>query len=127
MSLVEKICEELGVEVGEKWLGNDGNYYKITEDGTVELLDENGELVLSGHEYWEDIFTEKLKPEWKPKVGETYYVPDIYGVYESMYTAYNWNNSLDNIFYNRGLVFKTKEEAVSVANKILEAIREGLI
>lgn len=33
MSLLDILCKQIGVEIGEVWKGNDGHYYKIDEEG----------------------------------------------------------------------------------------------
>lgn len=58
---------------------------------------------------------------WKPKEGETYYCPNIFG--EDLYNVSVWVDSVvDKDFYIHGLVFKTKEEAIAMAKKMLMVV-----
>ena len=64
-----------------------------------------------------------IKLPWKPKEGETYYSPAIND--EDNYWPNTWlNDNIDKIRYRRGLVFKTKEEAINMAEKMLAAAQE---
>ena len=63
------------------------------------------------------------KRPWKPRENERYYYPlssdkDLWG-------GTTWTDSnYDNIRLNRGLVFKTIEEAVAAAEKMLAVVKE---
>ena len=55
---------------------------------------------------------------WKPKKRETYYCPNIFG--KDLYNVNIWDDSIvDKEFYIRGLVFKTKEEAIAMSRRML--------
>lgn len=55
---------------------------------------------------------------WKPKKRETYYCPNIFG--KDLYNVSVWDDSIiDKEFYIRGLVFKTKEEAIAMSRRML--------
>lgn len=55
---------------------------------------------------------------WKPKKRETYYCPNIFGM--DLYDVIVWDDGIvDKEFYIRGLVFKTKEEAIAMSRKML--------
>lgn len=55
---------------------------------------------------------------WKPKKRETYYCPNIFG--KDLYNVNVWDDSIvDKEFYIRGLVFKTKEEAIAMSRRML--------
>ena len=55
--------------------------------------------------------------KWKPKYDERYYISDF--TFKDWWDYNIWvGDSIDNILYNRGLVFKTKEEAVKKAKEI---------
>ena len=69
---------------------------------------------------------EKCKPYGWLKKGVTYYFPhvarnDLYDYYEYD----NDNDDTDKRMISRGLVFKTKEEAIEAAKKMLAALKEG--
>lgn len=79
-----------------------------------------------------DIFTgarlaiDRLEKECKPygwlKEGMSYYRPDIN--IDAMYTyATYYNDDTDKRLMNRGLIFKTKEEAIECAKKMLEVVK----
>ena len=58
--------------------------------------------------------------KWKPEVGETYYIPDMFFEGKEDILAYIWSNSeLDYRKYEAGIVCRTKEEAVELSDKML--------
>ena len=59
--------------------------------------------------------------KWKPKIGETYYFIDCYiEVVDNPWSDDYW----DNLDYNNGNCFKTKEEAQKYADKFIEILKE---
>ena len=71
---------------------------------------------------------DRLEKECKPyiwlKEGMSYYRPDIN--IDTMYTySTYYNDDTDKRLMSRGLVFKTKEEAIEAAKKMLAALKEG--
>lgn len=85
------------------------------------------ELVHDGHvatnmsdEELEQSRTEYNNP-W-PTMYDSYYVPDI--LEEKQYCLYQWlGDELDTRCKERGLVFRTKKEAIEVAKKMLEMVK----
>ncbi len=66
-----------------------------------------------------------VKLPWKPREGEKYYVPRISVLPEDRHYYYYWGNSCFDIeCYKMGIVCKTKEEAIALTEKMLEAINE---
>ena len=62
--------------------------------------------------------------KWKPKVGETYYVPKL-DDYEADYIDIIWSDfPWDEVRYNAGFVCHTKEEALELAEKMLAVAKE---
>jgi Lar family restriction alleviation protein len=58
------------------------------------------------------------------KKGLKYYLPAPWSRF--LYDMYRYNNDeVDKRFISRGLVFKTREEAIEVAKKMLAVIKEG--
>ena len=81
-----------------------------------------------------DIFTgarialDRLEEECKPygwlKEGACYYRPAI--IANEMYTCTTYDNDgIDKRMISRGLVFKTKEEAIEAAKKMLAVLKEA--
>ena len=64
-----------------------------------------------------------VKLPWKPKMDEKYYIPSIF---DWDFYKYNFwlNDEYDEKFYKRGLVFKTKEEAIEMSKKMLAIAKE---
>lgn len=123
MNLLEKICKELGVEIGEKWLASDGYYYHISEIGEIGVFNTNDEILSHGYMYWEDIFNGLVRPIWKPITGGYYWTVEFDEI-DKVY-KYSWHNSdVEQMLLKRGLVFKTKEEAMNVANKMLKTLAQ---
>lgn len=125
MYLLEKICKELGVEVDEHWKGSDGRTYVIDEVGQLHYYSENSKTggYINANEIIPKLIIGELKPKWKPKMGEYFWIVD-FTEKENVY-KYIWhNNKIEEKLFDNGLVFKTKEEAIKVANKILNILRE---
>lgn len=56
---------------------------------------------------------------WKPELGEVYYYPSPAS--SDLHVAVRWDSdSIDNFRLERGLVFRTAEEAIRHAKKMLE-------
>lgn len=79
-----------------------------------------------------DIFTgvrlaiDRLEEKYKPyswlKKDITYYFPRI--DIDKLYDFYTYNNDdVDKRFISRGIIFKTKEEAINCAKKMLEVVK----
>ena len=64
-----------------------------------------------------------VKLPWKPKMDEKYYIPSIF---DWDFYKYNFwlNDECDEKYYKRGLVFKTKEEAIEMSKKMLAMAKE---
>lgn len=123
------IIKCLGVEVGEIFKITDAfnneshRYFRFTETD-IEVSDDCVTWETSTSEIWKCLLTgvdKIVRLSWKPKKGEMYYVPAI-GVHpEYMYQEFIWDkDNADIECYNAGLVYKTKEEATAVAEKMLK-------
>lgn len=56
---------------------------------------------------------------WKPKMGEEYWV--AYPAHVNWTIRYPWrNHCADHLWFERGLVFRTQEEAVAKAKGMVE-------
>ena len=91
------------------------NPYTFKKDG---IYDCNGD-------FWNEAFIDlifgdyKIEIEWKPKVGEWYFVSSL--AMDCKYEEFkNVNDEHDRLFIERGLAFKTKEEAIEHTNKLIE-------
>lgn len=134
-----EVAALLGVELGEvfkiKTPDNKDSYYpyyyRFTENGGIECSEDNED-----NADWEmgiptilrkllvgDVKIVKLT--WKPQKDERYYTPAIAINPENMYKEFIWDNDNTDIErYNMGLVYKTKEEAVFGAKKLLAMVKE---
>ena len=131
-----EVAQMLGVELGEVFKVTDDdsgkyhNYYKFTEKKGIEVSEDNvkweadtaGTLVLK----WLLIGVARIiKLPWEPQKGEKYYIPCIGAQPEYMYSVNHWDNDdIDKKYYHMGIVCKTKEEAIVLTEKMLEAINE---
>lgn len=62
-----------------------------------------------------------VKYKWMPKIDEKYYIPDLSD--DNLYLSYKWaGDYADRKYFNKGLVFKTKEKAIEVAKKLLKVL-----
>ena len=132
MNHMAEVAKMFGVELGESFKitsdtqGDYQNYYRFTENNCLEMSDDGVEwgmtvtLTLRGI-LMGDIRIVKLP--WKPKMDEKYYIPSIF---DCDFYKYNFwlNDEHDEKFYKRGLVFKTKEEAIEMSKKMLAIAKE---
>lgn len=59
-----------------------------------------------------------VEKKWKPECQEEYYYPCAY--YKDFYSGNEWEDeNFDKILLERGLVFKTSEEAIAKCKKML--------
>lgn len=94
-------------------LAKDGHYHSVDlDDSIMNTLDR----LLSG------ILQIKKKP-WKARDGETYYIPDISYVNDPVTTT-NLISNADMICYDKGLMCKTKEQAIEIAEAMIKVARE---
>lgn len=64
----------------------------------------------------------RQEEKWKPTNGDTYFIPSF--ITEDMYACFHWSSDIDDLrYYALGLVCKTPEDAISLAERILEAIK----
>lgn len=73
------------------------------------------------HSYgWENSLCNR---NWKPKLGEKYYSPHPVP-YENLFDSLTWEGDKYDLSYQEhGMVFRTSEEAIECAKKMLEAIK----
>lgn len=89
-----------------------------TEEEKKQLFDK---IESEGYEWLAD--EKKLvKKKWKPSMYDPYYIP-FYESCEFIPIRTNWGGTnKDNIRYNKGLCFKTKEECQKFCDKLNEVI-----
>lgn len=60
--------------------------------------------------------------KWKPEMNEKYFIPHIYA--KALFIAYEWQDTAyDQRCLSHGLVCCTEEEAIAMAQKILDAVK----
>ena len=128
-----EVAKLLGLELGEvffikEYPSDSKMYLKFTENGLEQSLDKDSWTKATGR-VWERIITGALKINklpWKPREGEKYYVPRIAVQPEDRHFYYYWTYDDINIkHYHMGIVCKTPEEAIKLANKMLAVVKEG--
>ena len=129
---IAEVAGLLGVKPGQSFkIADDRNsflkwerYYRFTNNGVEMSKDEI---------HWEKCMSEVLewlikgeigiKRPWKPAMHDEYYYPSPSN--RDLWGCGIWVNNNDDIRrLKHGLVFKTKEEAVVAAEKMLAAINE---
>lgn len=124
MTLLEKICEELGVDVDEHWQGSDGGTYVFDEVGQLHCCDENIESggYINVNAIIPKLLIGDLRPVWKPEKGDYYWT--IRFTAEEIVEEYTWEDyQIENRLLERGLVFRTKEEAKEACEKMLSVLK----
>lgn len=125
VSRMAEVAKMLGVEydkafkIKEDTLG----IYKIVEDGLIQYDRERDCWNLAPRMLTE-ILAGYVKPVWKPTKGEKYYVSDFCN--RDLWECCLWDDEeCDEELYEKGVVFKTKEEAIEMAKKMLAVAKEA--
>ena len=134
---IAEVAQMLGVEIGETFKVTDDTYgayqlyHRFTESNGIEISDdgvtwERAKAVVLKSLLMGDARIVKLP--WKPKMEEKYYIPNIFDWNSwNSYDYYLWlDDKRDKEFYKRGLVFKTKEEAIEMSKKMLAMAKERM-
>lgn len=113
------ILEDLSREFECKYEGKKYTLEYCKTSNSICKLSKNGFIASS--EYWLDSEWTEVEKQWMPKCMEKYWVVD-FSKEESVY-SYTWyNDEVDVCHANSCGVYKTKEEAVEVAKKMLKAL-----
>ena len=131
---IAEVAQMLGVKIGETFKltddthGDYHRYYQFTDKKGFEtsvdgLKWETAAAVVLRGILMGDIRIVKLP--WKPKIEEKYYVPNIFDLDSYSYNFW-FDDEHDEKFYKRGLVFKTKEEAIGMSKKMLAITKERM-
>ena len=125
-SYMKEVAKLLGVDLEEPFrLERYDCYFQLTEEDFEQSF--NGvrwstadslilKFILNGR-------TTIKKLPWKPKYGEEYYIPSISNVVG--YNNFHWKgDDTDMRYYNLGLIFKSKEEAIALGQKMLAVAKE---
>lgn len=127
-----EVAALLGVELGEPFKITDDtygirqSYYRLTEENGCEISDDNTSWVTVSAEVLKwlimgDVRISKLP--WKPEYNEKYYIPSISNAVG--YNKFYWRgDDSDDKYYNLGLVFKSKDEAIKLAEEMLDVARK---
>lgn len=128
MNHTKEVAKMLGIELNTDFyaIGRDEKKLKciLTGDG-LKYRFADGSLQLSN-----SILTGLITGDYKvekmpylPKLGDEYYHPSLYD--STLVMSKTWLNDLwDNNLYNRGLVYRTKEEAQKACEAMLKTIKK---
>lgn len=111
---IDIVNHDVIVTIDDKYLGRAVNpiYYNGANSSTY--------IKALSHSIEEAVINAEAKM-W-PKYGDEYYFPMPCS--KPMYERTEWcNDNTDRMLEERGLVFKTKEEAVEAGKKMLEVIK----
>lgn len=130
---IAEVAKMLGVELGEVFKITDDThanyprYYRFTENVGVEASDDGVKWGMTKAGALECLlmgYVRITKLPWKPAMNDTYYYPTPSD--KELWEHTIWVDSeYDSIKLSRGLIFKTKEEAITVAEKMLAVAKEG--
>ena len=126
---IAEVAKLLDVEVGEIFSINQMSPLAIFRftDKCLQISTGDGIWITANSDKLCKLLDGRLsicKLPWKPTKGEKYYVPHILD--RDLWDCYSWDDEeYDEELYKRGVVFKTKEEAVMAAKKMLAALQEA--
>lgn len=122
------ILEQLDIELNVAWESCDKiNYpetYHIDFWGNINVFTNTGGFLGVSNDLWKDIIVGKLKPQWKPRESDAYYIPFITQKESARYISKEWCGSQSDIWkWDNNLVFRTKKEAIEAANEALLTLK----
>jgi hypothetical protein len=115
MNKMKEVAEMFGVELGEEfYIGND--IYRITETG-LYYYDIEYKKWCKDHTGLTMLLNGGAKIKWKPKDGEQCWF--IYAdIQEPQFETFSDTAYHDNILLSRGLITKTKEDAINIMKEL---------
>lgn len=127
---MSSVADLLGMELGEVFRIKDyptypETYFRFTDDGLMQSVDT---IAWTKPSAWVlgSLITGALqitKLPWKPSYGEIFYMPSV--VNENKYIRLFWHDSgTYKSFYQQGLVYRTKEEAIKLAEDMLDVAKK---
>nr|DAI46607.1 MAG TPA: Putative oxidoreductase [Caudoviricetes sp.] len=124
---MEGVVKLLGVELEEVFrLEKYESYFRFTREYFESSLDGNNWSIADKFTLFAVLnggATIKKLP-WKPEYNEKYYIPSINNA--DGYNDFYWKgDDSDDKYYNLGLVFKSKEEAIALGQKMLAVAKEN--
>lgn len=127
INLYREVASLLGLELNEEFTFSN-RWFRFTEQGLEIYDDTNGYILTEFGSAWLGKIVDKPekinKIVWKPKVGETYYMPWLYDCDLDCIDII-WNGtSFDEKRYASGFVCRTMKEALELAGKMLAVVKE---
>lgn len=116
MNIVKDVAKLLGIEVGVPFhVNEETTIYQLRKDGVFEWQDLFG--MQESHSLTKKFLCGDLTVKWKPKENEKYYTVDP--SFKSGVCPLIWSETSDTskTLYDRGLVFRTQEEAAAKAKE----------
>ena len=89
-----------------------------TEEEKQKLFDK---LKEEGYE-WKPDTKELIKLKWKPMAGQRYYIPAICNAQFNAVIEDWSDDAMDVLYFDKGWVFRTKEECQEFCNRLNDAI-----
>lgn len=131
MNAYEQLLEDFDLEIGEIFAYNNANY--IVEKDSIykkvpRLLPNTGGYIYYDYDLAKELMLNmllgKIKrvKKWIPKLGEVYYIPELNS--DSFYEGHQWDDiDFERQLLKRGLIYKTKEEAIKACKDMLGVLR----
>lgn len=127
---MSSVADLLGMELGEVFRIKDyptfpETYFRFADDGLMQSVDT---IAWTKPSAWVlgSLITGALqitKLPWKPSCGEVFYMPSV--INENKYIRLFWHDSgTYKSFYQQGMICRTKEEAVELAEEMLDVARK---
>lgn len=127
MKMMDLLQEILGKEIGDEWVGKDGDEYELTEDGLIRRSVPKDEYVsLAEIDEW----VYDMKEEFKLEVGKLYYyigsVREGYADEDILTVKCKYYNETkrDEHTKSQGNYFETREEAKEKLDEILRILNK---
>ena len=98
-------------------------YFRFTENGLERSPDGVNNWDSAWTSYYHNLLTgsEVIVKYWKPKIGDGYYT-------NKRYAYYVWDDvDIDYFWLTNGLVYKTKEEAIKMTDKLLALAKKHIL
>ena len=121
-----EVAKLLGLEIKETFrISGEESYFRFTEED-FESSTDTIEWTVAPSIHLRDILAGEVTivKNWKPKVGETYYMPWLYDCdldcIDIIWNGMPW----DEKRYVSGFVCRTMKEALDVAEKMLAVAKE---